>query len=173
MQTPVDLPDIIEMLSVVSNMKHTDGLTDKISRYSLVWHTLCRPGPQHHAALVRIVQDVEANLQALDSTLMPARISYTLQPFYTRVNESWYVLNRRLGGPQRQSGPDGEEKYPWHDLEPNPGLPTGIQSHYWSSAVENIVLFKLGSEIVWIDTFTHFSGFKMKIFCSLKVYASF
>jgi hypothetical protein len=37
-------------------------------------------------------------------------VSFTPQPLYARGNISGYPLDRKLGGPQNQSGRSGEEK---------------------------------------------------------------
>jgi hypothetical protein len=37
-------------------------------------------------------------------------VSFTPRPLYPRTNRPWYPLERRLGGPQSQSGCYGEEK---------------------------------------------------------------
>jgi len=47
-----------------------------------------------------------------------------LQPFYLQGNNSQYPSNRRLGGPQSQSGCFGKEGNALSLLEINPGLST-------------------------------------------------
>jgi hypothetical protein len=37
-------------------------------------------------------------------------VSFTPQPLYPQGKRPWYPLHRRLGEPQSQSGPGGEEK---------------------------------------------------------------
>jgi hypothetical protein len=37
-------------------------------------------------------------------------VSFTPQPLYPQGKSSWYLLDRRLGGPQSRSGRGGEEK---------------------------------------------------------------
>jgi len=37
-------------------------------------------------------------------------VSFTPRPLYTQGKSLWYLLDRRLGGPQSLSGRGGEEK---------------------------------------------------------------
>jgi len=37
-------------------------------------------------------------------------VSFTLQLLYSQGRSPWYLLDRRLGGPQSSSGHGGEEK---------------------------------------------------------------
>jgi len=37
-------------------------------------------------------------------------VSFTPRPLYSQGKSSWYPLDRRLGGPQSQSGSSGKEK---------------------------------------------------------------
>jgi hypothetical protein len=46
-------------------------------------------------------------------------VSFTLQPLYPQGKSPWYPLDRRVGGPQSQSGRGG--------LEKNSQLPPGIE----------------------------------------------
>jgi len=47
-------------------------------------------------------------------------VTFTPQLFYTQGKNPWYPLDRRLGGPQSQSGHGGVEKnsQPLSGLEP-------------------------------------------------------
>jgi hypothetical protein len=47
-------------------------------------------------------------------------VIFTLRPLYPQGKSPWYPLDRRLGGPQSQSGRGGEEKnsQPLLGLEP-------------------------------------------------------
>jgi hypothetical protein len=49
-------------------------------------------------------------------------VSFTLQPLYFRGKSPWYLLDRRLAGPQSRSGHGDEEK----NSEPLPGLESPI-----------------------------------------------
>jgi hypothetical protein len=52
------------------------------------------------------------------STRLRGVVSFTPQLFYPQGKSPWYPLDRRLGGPQSQSGCNGEEK----NSQPLPGL---------------------------------------------------
>jgi hypothetical protein len=49
-------------------------------------------------------------------------VSFTPQPLYSQGKSPWYLLDRRLGGPQSWSGRDGAEK----NSQPLPGLESPI-----------------------------------------------
>jgi hypothetical protein len=49
-------------------------------------------------------------------------VSFTTQPLHPQGKSTWYLLERRLGGPQSRSGHVGEEK----NSQPLPGLKSPI-----------------------------------------------
>jgi hypothetical protein len=80
----------------------------------------------------------------LDLGTRRSMVSFTPQPLYTRGKSSRYPLDRRLGGPQSQSGRGGEEK----NFQSSPGIETQppivqpVASHHTDWAKGQIKFWK-------------------------------
>jgi hypothetical protein len=57
-------------------------------------------------------------------------VSFTPWPLYSQGKSPWYPLDRRLGGPQSQSGCSGEEKNFQPLLELKTPITQPIAQHY-------------------------------------------
>jgi hypothetical protein len=92
-------------------------------------------------------------------------VSFTPRPLYHQRKRPWYPLDRRLGGPQSQSGHGGEEK----NSQPLPGLGHTTRSpvlYHWAIPAPSYVLKTWRNS--WRNSFHVLAEFVVQaLFCAL------